>query len=441
MKGKTVGIALGAAGVAAAAWVGSAVVIGQQAEQTLRALKSAPQGSLRLTQLTHERSLFGAKGQAELRLEAPCAAEPGSDQPLRLRVDYTMAHLPLPGSLMRVDWQASPLGDTADAFSAVFGPVAQLSGRGTVAFNGALRTEMALPELALQRAGEAIRVAPSQGFLAVNGDALAFGWKIERIVVRGGGQALEVKDMAVDVDLTNRRLGTGTMQFSAQQVGFGLGTAEGVSLRSTAVERGDRLDVTLVPSVRRMQGAGVDLSELWLELAMKGLDTRSVQTLASLAEASCGMQSLTADEGRQAREAAMRLLARGLSVGIPKVSGRGGGGELSGQFLVELREAATGRPSLAGQLAARGHLELSGDIVSPAQRQAALAAGIAVAQGDTLRVAFDYAGGVLKLNDRALDGSQVLAGLSRADAELQALVSGWAAPAGTEAGSEVVSSR
>lgn len=66
----------------------------------------------------------------------------------------------------------------------------------------------------------------------------------------GRGQAMEARDMDIDVDLRNRRLGTGTASVSAAQVSFGAGTLEGVSLRSEASERGDRLDMTLTPAVR-----------------------------------------------------------------------------------------------------------------------------------------------------------------------------------------------
>lgn len=427
MKSKTaVGLALGALGVAAAAWVGSGVVIGQRAESALLGLKNGPQGALRITQLNHERSLLGAKGHAELAFQPGCAADAGADAPIALRIDYTMSHLPLPNALTRFDWQASPMSETAAEFKAIFGSVTQLAGHGSVAPGGALRTEMGLPELSVQRSGESLQVAPSTGFLSVNGDALAFGWKVDRLVARGGGQAMEAKNLAIDVDLKNRHLGTGTMELAAAQLSFGAGSLDGLSLKSTAIERGDRLDVSVVPSIRRLQGPGVDLNDLSLELAMKGLDTRSVETLSKLFEASCGMQSLTAAEGRQARDAAVRLLARGLSIGVPKLGAKAADGTVGGQLVVELMESSSGQPSLAAQLRARGHLEVTGTIVPEGARQLAVAGGYAVAKGNALRAEFDYAGGLLRLNERALDGAAVLAGLQQADAQLQTLVGGWA---------------
>lgn len=425
---KTVVFSLGAVGLALGAWLGGSVVAGQRAEAALQALKDAPRGSsggLRVAKLQHERGLFSAKGQVELAFEPGCSAEPGADEVVTVRVDYSMSHLLLPTSLTRFDWQATPLGPTADAFKAAFGSVSSLAGQGAVALNGALRTDMALPALSVQRSGQALELTPSKGFLSVQGNALAFGWKAERLVTRGGGQAMEAKDLSIDVDLHNRHLGTGTARLGAEHVSLGVGTLEGVSLRSDAVEKGDRLDVTVTPAIRRLKANGVDLSDLALEMALKGLDTRSVETLSKVFEASCGMQALTAEEGRKARDAAVKLLARGLSLGIPKLTAKSADGAVSGQFTLELAEAKDGKPSLAAQLKSNGRIEVTGTLVPTDRRDMAVNMGFAVAKGTGLTAAFDYANGLLKVNERTHDAGAVLAGLRTADEQLQTLVAGW----------------
>lgn len=436
---KWVVVSVGVLGLAAAGWVGGSMVVGQRVEVALQAMKSAPRsagGSLRITQLSHERSLFGAKGQAELAFEAGCAADgaPGQPgKPLAVRVEYTMSNALLPGSAARFEWKAVPLGEAAREFQAVFGSVAQLSGTGRVGLDGALRADMGLPELSMQRAGESLQVAPSKGFLSVHGDALAFGWKLDRVTTRGRGQALEARDIAIDLDLRNRRLGTGTASLSAAMVSFGGGTLEGVSLRSEASERGERLDMTVTPAVRRVKAGGVELSDLSLELAMKGLHTKSFETLVQVFQASCGMQSLTAEEGRKARDAATTLLARGFSIGIPKVAGKGQGqgqgqgGAIDGKLVVELVEAKDGRPSLAAQLRSSGQVEVTGEIVPAAQRQMAVQMGFAVAKGNGLVAGYSYGDGVLKVNDQAHEATGLLAGLKMADARVAAALAAWGA--------------
>lgn len=425
---KAAAVSLAVVGAAGLAWVGGSVVVGQRAETALQELKGTAPGTgggLRITRLTHERSLFGAKGQAELTFVAGCAAEGQVAQPRAVRIDYTMSNLILPGSAARFEWKAAPLGSVAREFQAVFGSAAELSGTGKVGLDGALRADMALPELAMQRAGESLQVAPSRGFLSVRGEALAFGWKLDRVTTRGRGQALEARDIAVDLDLRNRRLGTGTASVSVEHVSFGQGTLEGVSLRSEAREQGDRLDMTVTPAVRRVKAVGVELSDLSLELAMKGLHTKSLEVLVQVFQDSCGMQSLTAEEGRKARDAATALLARGFSLGIPRIAGKGQGGAIDGKVMVELAEAKDGRPSLAAQLRSSGQVEVTGEIVPAAQREMAVRLGFAMAKGSGLVAGYSYADGVLKVNERAQDASGLLAGLKVADARIQTAMAGW----------------
>ncbi|OYT88994.1 MAG: hypothetical protein CFE46_00735 [Burkholderiales bacterium PBB6] len=428
MANKTVFIAAGAVGLAAAGWLGASVVVGQRAESALKQLQAAPTqpgGGLRITRLSHERGLIGSKGQLELSFEPGCAAEAGADEPVTMKVDYTMSHLVLPTSLTRFDWQAAPSGTSADEFKALFGSASALTGAGAVTLGGALRTDMALPELSVSRAGEAMQMSPSKGFITVKDKAFAFGWKVDRLVTRGNGEAVEMKDMAIDLDLKNRYLGTGTASLTIGNVAIGIGSLEGVSFKSEASENGDRLDMTITPSIKRLQGNGVDLSDLTMELAAKGMDTRSVETLTTVFQATCGLQSMTAAEGKRMRDAAVTLLTRGFSMGIPKLAGKGADGSIQGSMMVELAPAKGGTPSLAEQLKSSGQLDLTGKLLPQDKRDMAIAMGFAVAQGDGLRASYDYGVGLLKVNGRALDAGSFQAGLKQADMALQTALTQW----------------
>jgi len=66
--------------------------------------------------------------------------------------------------------------------------------------------------------------------------------------------------------------------------------------------------------------------------------------------------------------------------------------------------------------------------VPPETRDMAAAMGFAVAKGTGLAAAFEYADGLLKVNDRTHDAGAVLASLRTADAQLHALVAGWSEP-------------
>ncbi|MBQ0929048.1 DUF945 family protein [Ideonella sp. 4Y16] len=432
MQGKTMAVAGGVVcALAAAGWVGAGAWSGQQLEAELQALQARPAGAgtaVRVSGLKHQRGLLSSSGELEVRLEPGCDAAEGQDEPVTLHVRYQASHLPLPTALMRFDWQALPTGDTGRAFAELFGQATTLSGRGSVTPGGALRSEMSLPELSVRRAGSALQVAASQGFISVHGKAVGFGWTWPRVVARGDGQAVEMKDVALDLDLSNRFLGTGSAQFAVGAMSTGLGQLEGLTLRSEARENGDRLDMSIRPAVAKLVAAGQALEGLALELHVKGLDTRSVETLTTTFSASCGLQALTASEGQAVRDAVQRLLTRGFSAGIGQLSGRSGEGAIDGQWSVELQPARGAQIRLAEQLRSSGRLDVGAGLLTPDQRQTLLAMGMAVEQASGLRASYDYADGLLKVNGRTLDAGGFQQTLAEADTRIAAQLAEWSAP-------------
>jgi Bacterial protein of unknown function (DUF945) len=434
---KTAVIFLATLVLAVSAWLVGSFVVGNRVEDALQAIKKAPRetaGGVRIVQLEHKRSLVGASGKLELVLQPGCAVEPGSEKSFSVLVEYSMSHLILPSEATRFEWQLQPQGSTAEEFKAVFGPGASFAGRGTIGFDGALRTDMSFPELSVLRSGESLQVAPGKGSLVLHGPSMTFDWSAARLVTRGNGNAMEVKDLSVNLDLKNRHLGTGSVRLAAEQVSFGLGAAEGVGFQVSALENGDRLDMVVTPTIRRLKARDLDLSDLALEVAVKGLDTRSVQTLSKIFESSCGMKSMTAEESARSQEAALRLLARGFAIGVSKIGGKSAEGGIRGQLMLELAEAKSGKPSLQNQVKANGQLEVTGALIPPEQRNLAVNMGFAVAIDAGLTAAFDYANGILKLNDRTHDAEPIVEALRNADEKLQALISGWDhAPTGQQA--------
>lgn len=410
------------AGMAGAGWVGAGAYAGLQAEKELQAMAQRGAGqSLRLNRLQHERGLLSSKGTAELTWQPGCAAAPGEDQPATMQVTYTLSHLPMPGSLMRAQWQAAPTGDGAATFQAVFGSGASLQGEAAVGPGGTWRSDMQLPAVALQKSGETVQIPPSKGYLKVDGAALGFGWTLEKVTARGKGEAMEMKDVVLAVDLKNRHLGTGTADLRVGTLSAGFGSLEGLGLKSEASEHGDRLDMRVIPTVKQISVAGRTVRDVAMELAIKGLDTKSVERLSSTFEASCGFDSLTAQESVQAREAIMTLLARGFSLGIEHLVAKADDGAVDGQLSIELTPAAVGSGvALARQLKSSGMLKVSGKLVDEPQKQMAVSGGFAVAEGDALTASFSYADGLLKLNHRSTDAGGLQQMLATADERLHA---------------------
>ena len=417
-----------AAAIAVAAWAGGGVYIGMQAEDTLKGLTAAPQAGAnsawRVREVQHSRGLFQSTGQLSATYSPSCAAQPDADNSFTVRVNYTLSHLPLPTGAARFAWQLAPEGDTAEAFKTLFGSTSALSGQGAVSLGGAVRSDMSLPAVALRRSGEVLDITPSAGTLTMDGQALALQWQIERVVVRGQGQAFDVQGIAMDLDIDNRSKGTGTGSFKVAQASASLGSLEGLELKMVAREQGDRLNSSFTPSLRKIEGGGQVLTDLRMEWALNGLHTASVESLIRLFDDSCGMEALTAQESQTAAQALETLLAKGFSFGMPTLTGKAANGSLEGSFMVELAEASGGKPSLAAQLRSNGKLNIQGDVIPAQQREMAVASGFAVAQGNGLSASYEYAKGLFKVNNRTMDATFFEDMLAKADEGVSTALAG-----------------
>lgn len=406
----------GAVAMVLAGWAGTGVLVGMNAEDTLKSLATQPPGpAWRVSQVQHKRGLLQSTGVLSAVYSPSCAATPGADNSYSVQVSYTISHLPMPGGAARFQWQLTPQGETAEAFKTLFGSASALTGEGSASLTGAVQTDMRLPAVALRRSGEVLEVTPSTGLLHINGAQLAMDWKIDRAVARGDGQAYDVQGIELDLDLDDRRKGTGNGSFKIAQASASLGSLEGLELNVQAREQADRLNMSVTPSLRKIEGGGQVLTDLRMQWALNGLHSASVETLIQLFTDSCGLEALTAKESQTIAQALETLLIKGFSFGMPTLTGKAPQGSLEGSFVVELAAASGAQPSLAQQLHASGRLEVKGPIITPEQREMAVATGYAVVEGDRVTARFDYAKGLLKVNNRTMDASAFENALSQAD--------------------------
>lgn len=417
-----------ATALAVVAWAGCGVYIGIKAEDTLKswALQTGTGAApaWRISDVQHQRGLFQSRGELLAAYSPGCANLPGNDDLFTVKLSYTLSHLPLPHEAARFQWQLTPQGDTAEAFKTLFGSASALSGKGSVGLTGAVRSDMSLPAVALRRSGEVLTVTPSSGTLRMRGQQLAMQWKIDRVVIRGHGQAFDMENMAIVLDIDNRSKGTGSGSLKVAKSSTSQGSLEGLELSMEAREKGDRLNMSVTPSLRKLEVAGQVLTDLRMQWALHGLHTASAERLIQLFEDSCGMQALTAQESQIATQALQTLLVKGFSFGLSSLTGKGADGRLEGSWIVELVAASGNTPSLAEQLRSKGKIDITGSVITPQQRDMAVGTGFAVAQGDKLSASYEYTPGLFKLNERTMDATPLEGILMRADENLRSALGG-----------------
>jgi hypothetical protein len=389
----------------AAAIVALPIYSSKRLDRELTELASRPggQSGLALKNLKHEAGFLSSKGSVDVEWRSACGTDEGA---ATAHIEYTASHLPAFAGPNRFDWQARPTGDSAKDFAKLFGSEAPLVGAGAVTWAGLIRSDMKLPAVSYAHGGEMLELAPSQGTLAIGGQALQFAWQLDRAVVRGSGQAMEFKQVGIDVQLQNRQRGTGTMALNVGTFSNSTVSAEGIKLVSNTTEHGDRLDSVITQGIARLQFANQDLKDLVLEAALKGLHTGSVETLSTVLNSSCGVDNLTRDESIRVRQALKTLLSSGMSFGIPKLSGQSANGGLNGQIMVQLLASTKGdQVNLARQLTSSGELTVKGSVLDAQQRNLAMSTGYVNEIPDGVKASYEYAKGLLKVSGKTLDAS------------------------------------
>ena len=112
-------LAAGGVGIVLAGWLGASIHAGSVAERELRAFAARPSSEtgVRVRNLQHSGGLFASKGSFGLEIVDQCGD--GDGQPAALELEYSLAHLILPTSPIRVEWSARPSGEIAAALAAV----------------------------------------------------------------------------------------------------------------------------------------------------------------------------------------------------------------------------------------------------------------------------------------------------------------------------------
>ncbi len=405
---KLTAIIIGLLLAAICAWLGASIYLGRTTTAAFKkVLAETPrQNAVRFVNLQHQQGLFSSNGQVEVRFNDLGASPATGTQLVALQLEYRMVNLLLPTSSVRFEWRLRPTGDAGVELNRLFGSELQLSGAGSVGYGGLARSSIAMPELVLREGKDKLQISPSSGSVAWDKTALALAWNTARISIRGEGNALDVQDLSFDAQLTNLRRGTGTLRLGIEKYSTTHGVAQGLAVQATVLEEGDRAAIVIVPTLASLEVAGHKLRNLGLELAVRGLDQSSIDTLSAVAEDSSDFQNLTADERARASVAARKLLDRGFKITASKIAAELGEGSLAGdmQFEVKPADAQTPAPfSIAKRVTASGKLTSTGKVIDGLQRRLLVMLGLATESREGLRAGFEFDAGKLKANGRDYD--------------------------------------
>ncbi|HLN25885.1 MAG TPA: DUF945 family protein [Patescibacteria group bacterium] len=405
-------------------WLGTGIVGAREAEARLRPMVDHPlgNGQWRLVNLEHRAGVVTSEGSVDLRLEHALTGT--GEGPVVARIDYQISHLPLPTGLVRFHWSVKPAGDSADAVSKVLGPDFKMQGDGRVMASGKVATDMRLPEIALAKDGDSLKMTPLSGSLVVKGSTLTAQWRLARIEQSSQGESVSVEGVAVDVDMTDYKEGVGTSLLAFDKIVTASGAIGGIKLLGQAADHDDRRDIRLAASVATVQAANVTAKDLAFEIAAKGLDRQSLKTLIAVGNSLKPPSTATLEQLDTARSAAAVLLKKGFSLSVPHLggalasaAGKPQSALLDAHVSLDLAPTTGNGVSLAAQLTSQGAFSLAVSGMLKEQRQMALAQGFITATPDGLAADYALAGGKLTVNGHPYDPAAT--GALLAAAELQ----------------------
>lgn len=405
-----------------AVWVGLGYHTGVKVEEAVKSWSAPAAGvsvdsAWKVTDLKHSRGLFASSGEFHL-------VYTDAEDSYPFLVAYSVDHKALPTEAARFSWLLLPEGPLAVELKAVVGTDLKLTGEGTIDYTGGLMSDIRVPQVSIRKSGASLSLVPSTGAVLFDAKRVELQWKLDKLVMRGNGQAFEVQDTAVRVDVDNKTRSKAFARLTVAQINTSLGSLEGLDLTAESRRNGDRFDTSVSQSVAKIEGGGQEFSNLQIKWEVNGLHAESVEKLVQVAQESGEMKSLTSKDRKMAAEAIETLFSRGFSFGVPTMTGSAKSAGFEGAFTVSVAPAQGAENALADRVRSSGKAALKGSLLAPEQREAVASAGLAVVQGDTLTASYEYSKGLLKVNSRALDATFLDEALAKMDSELLAALSG-----------------
>ncbi|MFM8342144.1 MAG: DUF945 family protein [Methylomonas sp.] len=415
-------------GVGFAMWIGASIFVAKNTETEIKAMvqETAAECDMRITNLQHEQGLIASAGQFLVHVGDECNADPSQRDWLVAQVDYKINNLILPNALMRFDWTLKQLSAEADATQSLL----QFEGSGKISLTQTISSDIKSLEIAGSSGDQNWRVDPFLGNVELASNTLIFNLKTPRLVSRGGGSAIDLQGVGVQVDLQNRQQGIGKSALTIDKISASTGTAEGLSISGETTENADRLEAKLNYGLRSLESFGYNAHDLAMEVVIKGLHAESVKKLAKITDQT-SFQNLTAEEKSQYRASLRQLIDQGLSLGIAKLGGVVSNGtetsNLDGSLMVNIRSNSNpnqAKIQLAKLLESSGQLIFNGKAIDPAQKQQIVQMGFATATPEGLKASYEYSAGILKTNGRIIDSSFLEEQLISVDSQINDFLSG-----------------
>ncbi|MEZ5729770.1 MAG: DUF945 family protein [Burkholderiaceae bacterium] len=391
------------AGAVAVALVGASYAGSARTERAIAEMVAgAPaHGQLHVSVPRHERGLFASSGSVNLAFDPGCGRSRHGAEPLTARIDYKASHLPGLAGLGRFEAELVATGALAKQVERFVGSARIAHASGTMGFGGTVNAHWQTSEAQLAaKDGTEIRVPASDASMTIDEKTMKLDWRLPAVTVNGSRVPLRVSGTRLQLDMSDRRVGLGSMRFGVGRIEVGEAVLQDFEASSDTVSNGDRIDAVSRYRVASVAAAGKQWRDIGVEFAARGLDSASLVAISSLLSGRCDLNSLSRDQQQSLRAALRTLLERGVSIGLPAVRASAPDGSLNASLALRVDPGPTERFSLEQNLHAAMSIEMAATWLPPRQREALIRQGFARLDGDRLSASLRYEAGRLEINGR-----------------------------------------
>jgi len=404
--------------IAVGAWSGAGIYAGVHVEKTLIAfINQLPERSpMRVVDLKHNRGLMASSGQFTIHYADPQAQGTNRPDLVTAVVNYEVDHLMSWTYMAEFTWHLTPADAFGENLKTLFGTNFNVSGQGTVDWQGATQSDFAAPALRYEQGTDLLALGPWQGDMLMNGPIFNLFIESPAVDIQSQDTFLKVTNMSFKVDLTDRLNGVGASTLKIEDVSFPTTNVQGFTFKASNELNQGFLNFEVEKQIKKVEFVGQTVTDVDVALSVKHLNQQSINELSNVLNQTGNFDNLTAEQQQIVQAATVRLIEDGFAVSIPKLQAQTERGMIEGSSVFNL-SANTVDPNVfdaAKQVKAEGKLTVARMIMPPEYEGLVQMLGLATRSDKGLQSQFSFVDGKLLVNGRNIDVNMQLQRINQA---------------------------
>lgn len=395
-----------------AAWSGAGVYAGFKVEQSLLTFAQQPVGQtpIRISDFKHHRGLMVSHGQFTIHYADPNASGDKRPELVTAVMNYEVDHHVGLSHLATFTWRLVPTGDLEKNINALFAKPFEVSGQGDVKWDGATQSGFAAPELKYAQGTDVLSMGPWKGHLALHG--AKFDWLVSspRFEMKTTDTFLDVKNLSLTVELTDRFTGVGRSVVTIDDMAFPTTQLQGLSFSARNTIANNRISLAFEKTIQTLTFGGQSVSQVDVAFELSDLNQTSIEALSRVLNEAGNFDNLTPDQKQTVQSSLRQLVQEGFKVSIPKLTAQTERGKIVGDALFELTQTDSNQRQFdaSKQIKAQGQLSVARSVMPPEYEGLAQMLGLATRTESGLQSQFALLNGQLTVNGRNIVVTQQL---------------------------------